>query len=290
MEIQDILRNLQIEQLTPMQEATREAYRENKDLVLLSPTGSGKTLAFLLPLVQTLKTDAQGVQAVVLVPSRELALQIETVFKSMGTPFKAMSCYGGRPAMEEHRTMKGIHPSVIIGTPGRMNDHLRKENFDAATVTTLVIDEFDKCLEFGFHDEMAEVIGQLPSLKKRILLSATDAEEIPQFAGVGGEDQLSADSSRLVKLNFLDPDALAPRLKLHKVVSPEKISWKLSITCFVCLAIILPLYSATIVKVWNESPDICKQRNSHAICFMAVWSNPIVNGRSISFVTAVVPY
>ena len=63
MEIQDILRNLQIEQLTPMQEATREAYRENKDLVLLSPTGSGKTLAFLLPLVQTLKTDAQGVQA-----------------------------------------------------------------------------------------------------------------------------------------------------------------------------------------------------------------------------------
>ena len=194
MEIQDILRNLQIEQLTPMQEATREAYRENKDLVLLSPTGSGKTLA----------------------------LQIETVFKSMGTPFKAMSCYGGRPAMEEHRTMKGIHPSVIIGTPGRMNDHLRKENFDAATVTTLVIDEFDKCLEFGFHDEMAEVIGQLPSLKKRILLSATDAEEIPQFAGVGGEDQLSADGSQLVKLNFLDPDALAPRLKLHKVVSPEK--------------------------------------------------------------------
>lgn len=67
--------------------------------------------------------------------------------------------------MEEHRTMKGIHPTVIIGTPGRMSDHLRKENFNAATVVTLVIDEFDKCLEFGFHDEMAEVIGQLPSLK-----------------------------------------------------------------------------------------------------------------------------
>lgn len=222
MEIQDILRNLQIEQLTPMQEATREAYHENKDLVLLSPTGSGKTLAFLLPLVQSLKTNVQGVQAVVLVPSRELALQIETVFKSMGTPFKAMSCYGGRPAMEEHRTMKGINPSVIIGTPGRMNDHLRKENFDVGTVTTLVIDEFDKCLEFGFHDEMAEVIGQLPSLKKRILLSATDTEEIPQFAGVGGDSQSSVSGSQLVKLNFLDPDALTPRLKLHKVVSSEK--------------------------------------------------------------------
>lgn len=215
MELQDILRNLQIEQLTPMQEAAREAYGENKDLVLLSPTGSGKTLAFMLPLVQALRTDVQGVQAVVLVPSRELALQIETVFKSMGASFKAMSCYGGRPAMEEHRTMKGINPAVIIGTPGRMNDHLRKQNFDARSVSTLVIDEFDKCLEFGFHDEMAEVIGQLPSLKKRILLSATDAEEIPQFAGVG-------DGASLVKLNFLDPEALAPRLKLHRVLSPGK--------------------------------------------------------------------
>lgn len=215
MELQDILRNLQIEQLTPMQEAAQEAYRENKDLVLLSPTGSGKTLAFLLPLVQTLKADVQGVQAVVLVPSRELALQIETVFKSMNTPFKAMSCYGGRPAMEEHRTMRGINPSVIIGTPGRMNDHLKKENFDARTVTTLVIDEFDKCLEFGFHDEMSEVIGQLPSLRKRVLLSATDAEEIPQFAGVG-------DGSQLVKLNFLTSEPVSERLNLQKVLSPDK--------------------------------------------------------------------
>lgn len=215
MEFQDILCNLQIEQLTPMQEAAREAYRENKDLVLLSPTGSGKTLAFLLPLVQTLKAGVQGVQAVVLVPSRELALQIETVFKSMNTPFKAMSCYGGRPAMEEHRTMRGINPSVIIGTPGRMNDHLKKENFDARTVIALVIDEFDKCLEFGFHDEMSEVIGQLPSLRKRVLLSATDAEEIPQFAGVG-------DGSQLVKLNFLTSEPVSERLNLQKVLSPDK--------------------------------------------------------------------
>ena len=181
MELSDILHNLKIQELTPMQEAAKEAYQSAQDLVLLSPTGSGKTLAFLLPLVQTLKAEIQGVQALVLVPSRELALQIETVFKSMGTPFKAMSCYGGRPAMEEHRTIKGVQPSVVIGTPGRMNDHLSKQNIDAETVTTLVIDEFDKCLEFGFQEEMATVIGQLPRLKRRFLLSATDAEEIPQF-------------------------------------------------------------------------------------------------------------
>ena len=214
MELSDILHNLKIQELTPMQEAAKEAYQSAKDLVLLSPTGSGKTLAFLLPLVQTLKADIQGVQALVLVPSRELALQIETVFKSMGTPFKAMSCYGGRPAMEEHRTMKGIHPAVIIGTPGRITDHLSKGNFNPETIETLIIDEFDKSLEFGFHDEMAEIITQLPGLKKRMLLSATDAEEIPEFTGL----------NRTVKLNFLSDDSeeQESRLKLMKVLSPSK--------------------------------------------------------------------
>ena len=230
MEYSEILRNLQIEQLTPMQEAARDAYQSSKDLVLLSPTGSGKTLAFLLPLVNSLNLSEQSVQAVILVPSRELALQIETVFKAMGTSFKAMSCYGGRPAMEEHRTMKSTSPAVIIGTPGRMNDHLRKRNFNAATVETLVIDEFDKCLEFGFHDEMAAVIGQLPSLKKRVLLSATDAEEIPQFAGVGDvsialpnvNSVTSNINSAMLKLNFLAEEPVSERLNLQKVISPEK--------------------------------------------------------------------
>lgn len=211
-QLKNILHSLKIEQLTPMQEAAWDAYQSDNDLVLLSPTGSGKTLAFLLPLVQSLSADADGVQAVVLVPSRELALQIETVFKAMNTAFKVMSCYGGRPAMEEHRTMKGIRPAVIVGTPGRMNDHLRKQNFNAGSVITLVIDEFDKCLEFGFQEEMSEVIGQLPSLKKRILLSATDAEEIPRFTGL----------DRTVKLNFLNPEAVSDRLNLQQVLSPDK--------------------------------------------------------------------
>lgn len=214
MQLEQILYNLQIEKLTEMQVKAGEAIARQQDVVLLSPTGSGKTLAFLLPLVQSLSLDISGVQAVVLAPSRELALQIETVFKSMNTPFKVMSCYGGRPAMDEHRTMKGLCPSVIVGTPGRMNDHLRKGNFDVQSVRTLVIDEFDKCLEFGFHDEMSEVIGQLPALRQRILLSATDAEEIPEFAGIGHE--------KLVKLNFLNEAAKEERLLLKRVLSPEK--------------------------------------------------------------------
>ncbi len=214
MDIRTILKNLKIEKLNEMQQAAIDACGKGADLILLSPTGSGKTLAYLLPLVSMLKPDVVGVQAVVLVPSRELALQIEQVFKAMGTGFKVMSCYGGRPAMEEHRTMKGISPSVIIGTPGRMNDHLEKQNFDASAVRYLIIDEFDKCLEFGFQEEMADVIGKLPKLQRRFLLSATDAEEIPRFTGVGG---------RAVKLDFLNPDErISARLKLYTVASPEK--------------------------------------------------------------------
>ena len=207
------LSNLKIDTLNPMQEAAIDAWKEGKDLILLAPTGSGKTLAYLLPLLETLKPDVKGVQAVVLVPSRELALQIDQVFKSMNTPYKAMSCYGGRPAMEEHRTMKGMEPSIIIGTPGRMNDHLSKQNFDASTVKTLVIDEFDKCLEFGFQEEMATVIGQLPKLERRYLLSATESEEIPQFTGM----------NRTTRLNFLDTEEeLSERIHIYKVMSPIK--------------------------------------------------------------------
>ncbi|MGL4851446.1 MAG: DEAD/DEAH box helicase [Phocaeicola sp.] len=211
--ILNAIESLKIEALNAMQEASVQAYETGKDLILLSPTGSGKTLAYLLPLLGALKPNVKGVQAVVLVPSRELALQIDQVFKSMNTGYQCMSCYGGRPAMEEHRTMKGIQPSIIIGTPGRMNDHLGKQNFDARTVTTLVIDEFDKCLEFGFQEEMATIIEQLPSLNRRLLISATDAAEIPLFTGV----------NESVKLDFLHTkEDLEDRLHLFQVLSPSR--------------------------------------------------------------------
>lgn len=211
--LEQILKNINIDKLNPMQEAALKAGRERKDMILLSPTGSGKTLAYLLPLLNELNEKEKGVQAVILVPSRELALQIENVFKSMGTAYRVMSCYGGRPAMEEHRTMNGIQPAIIVGTPGRMNDHLAKQNFDANSVRLLVIDEFDKCLEFGFHDEMSTVISQLPNLKKRFLMSATDAEEIPEFTGL----------NRTIKLNFLSQEEnRSCRIKFYLVSSPSK--------------------------------------------------------------------
>ncbi|MBP6065664.1 MAG: DEAD/DEAH box helicase, partial [Bacteroides sp.] len=211
--IQTALRNLKIEALNPMQEAAINASAQEKDVILLSPTGSGKTLAFLLPLLTTLTPTHDNVQVLILVPSRELALQIESVFKSMNTSWKTCCCYGGHPMAEERKSIAGNHPAIIIGTPGRLTDHLGKGTFNPDTIHTLIIDEFDKSLEYGFHDEMAEIIAQLPGLKKRILLSATDAEEIPQFTGM----------NETVKLNFLtDTTEDDSRLRLMKVVSPAK--------------------------------------------------------------------
>lgn len=190
---QSALDRLAVTALTPMQEAALYAFRDANDVILLSPTGTGKTLAYLLPLIECLKTGVEGVQAIVIVPSRELALQIDSVIKTMALPWKAMSVYGGRPAMDEHRSMKGICPSIIIGTPGRLNDHLTKGNIDARGIGVLVIDEFDKCLELGFQAEMQEVIEKLPAVRQRYLTSATDLAEVPVFTGV----------RRSVKLNYI---------------------------------------------------------------------------------------
>ncbi len=211
--IEAALRSLNIEKLNPMQEASLEAATTGRDVVLLSPTGSGKTLAFLLPLLLTLKPNSTTAQALILVPSRELALQIESVFKSLSTPWRCCCCYGGHPFMQEKKSIEGNHPAIIIGTPGRIGDHLNKETFDPTTIQTLIIDEFDKSLEFGFHDEMMEIIQQLTTLQKRILLSATDAKEIPAFTGLDGG----------VKLNFLtQQEESTPRLTLKQVLSPAR--------------------------------------------------------------------
>jgi superfamily II DNA/RNA helicase len=178
-----ILKALKIEALNEMQRESLEANRESNDVVLLSPTGSGKTLAFLLPVVMQLREEVTGVQALIIAPSRELALQIETVSRAMSSGFKISCCYGGHPFSVERKSLQPP-PSILIGTPGRLADHLRRGTIHTATIHTLVLDEFDKALELGFKDDMSFIISQLRKLRKRILTSATGIEEIPEFTGI----------------------------------------------------------------------------------------------------------
>jgi len=204
------LSKLGIDSLNAMQQETMQAFRKSDNVVLLSPTGSGKTLAYLLPLIESLKAEQPAVQALVIVPSRELAMQTVEVVKQGGADIRALALYGGRPAMEEHRTLNGVRPQLLVGTPGRLLDHLTKGNFSADSIHTLVIDEFDKCLELGFRDEMSQIFAHLPGVRKRFLLSATDNEEITRFL------------PEYVRLDYLDSTEAAERIEQLYVSSPQK--------------------------------------------------------------------
>ncbi|RYZ22876.1 MAG: DEAD/DEAH box helicase [Chitinophagaceae bacterium] len=178
--------NLNIEALNPMQEDVLFQSQEHNNIVLLSPTGTGKTLAFLLPLLRGIKPDVKGTQALIVTPSRELALQIEEVFRKMKTGLKVLATYGGHKREIEETSMAGAAPALIIGTPGRLGDHLRRHNIDPDTIHTLVLDEFDKSLELGFQEDLEFVLSQLPAIERRFLTSATRGE-IPEFVGMTGE-------------------------------------------------------------------------------------------------------
>lgn len=174
------LTKLGITELNPMQEAAHKAITEEDDLVLLSPTGSGKTVAFLLPLLERIDPDLEAVQLLVLAPSRELTIQIETVLRQMASGMKVNAFYGGQHFTKDKQNLKHI-PAALIGTPGRIADHIRRESFSLSKTRLLVIDEFDKSLEIGFEKEMKFIVRNLRACKKRILTSATDGINLPGF-------------------------------------------------------------------------------------------------------------
>jgi len=194
-----------------MQEASVEAISKHKDIILLSPTGSGKTLAFLLPVLKTIKKDNNQVQILVLTPSRELAIQIEQVFKSMNTGFKVSCCYGGHKMSVEKNNLVEP-PAILVGTPGRVLDHISRGNFITESIHTLVLDEFDKSLELGFQAEMSAIIETLANVRKRILTSATKALEIPEFTGI----------REPFVLDYLNENEVIKRLRCNIVKSANK--------------------------------------------------------------------
>jgi superfamily II DNA/RNA helicase len=223
-DLKKILYNLHIEELNEMQQASLQASKTDNDIVLVSITGSGKTLAFLLPILQSLQKDNKNVQALIIVPSRELAIQIDDVFRKMQTGFKTTLCYGGhKREIEETNLIQA--PSLIIGTPGRLADHLRRNNFSTEGITTLVMDEFDKSLELGFKEEIEFVVGSLKSVTKRILTSATESVEVPDFIGL----------KNVIRLNYLNlviENAIGIQIKTVLSPDKDKADTLLNLICF----------------------------------------------------------
>ena len=178
-----VLHKLGINALNEMQEKALQHIPQEPNLMLLAPTGSGKTLAFLLPILSLLKSDQAGVQCLVISPTRELAIQIERVWQKMATGFKVNTCYGGHPMQTEIRNLSQP-PALLIGTPGRIIEHLTRKSFDPRNLRILILDEFDKSLSLGFQEQMEQIVAGLPKIEKRMLVSASRKQHIPKFTGI----------------------------------------------------------------------------------------------------------
>jgi superfamily II DNA/RNA helicase len=207
----NLLLNLGIKNLNEMQEVAQNSILNDSNILLLSPTGSGKTVAFLLPIFKMLQEEVSTVQCLILVPSRELGLQIEQVWKKMGTNYKVNVCYGGHSIDTEIKNLSNP-PAVLIGTPGRIADHLDRGTFTTENITTLVLDEFDKSLQLGFHEQMSFIIARLKKLNKRVLVSATSDIEIPKYTGVINP----------TVLDFIPEEEENSNLSVKMVLSKEK--------------------------------------------------------------------
>ena len=204
-----ILSKLGIEELNPMQKEAQLAIQSCTDIVLLSPTGTGKTLAFLLPIIAELDPSCDEIQALIVAPSRELAIQIEQVLREMGSGYKTSVVYGGRLFSKDKIDLKH-RPAVLVGTPGRISDHIRRNTFSTSNIKTIVLDEFDKSLEVGFETEMTDICRSIPKVKKKILTSATQKVRVPKFVGLTSP----------VYVNYLKEGE--SQLKVKSIVSPSK--------------------------------------------------------------------
>ena len=205
----EILNKLGIESLNEMQMEAKSIIHTHNEIILLSPTGTGKTLAFLLPIIAELDPDVEEVQSLIIAPSRELAIQIEQVAKETGSGYKCNVFYGGRNFSKDRSELQ-TRPAILVGTPGRIADHLRRQTFNNQYIKTLVLDEFDKSLEIGFEDEMSEICDALPQIKKKILTSATKDVDIPAFVKINTPKVINFLSERVQSL------------EIKTVLSPQK--------------------------------------------------------------------
>lgn len=179
----EVLNKQGIKVATPVQEKAIPAIFKGRDVIAKSQTGTGKTLAYLLPLVQRIQMERDEVQALILTPTRELSKQVFDVLKSLASVrgVDAADVIGGRTIENQIQKLKR-NPHVIIGTPGRLLDHIRRRTLDLSAVKMVILDEADQMLAAGFREDIEALVDQTPKKRQFILLSATMTEDTVRLA------------------------------------------------------------------------------------------------------------
>lgn len=182
--IQKQLQSNGITKPTSIQKETIPVLLEGKDVIAQAQTGTGKTLAFLLPILEKIDSNNPNVQALIVTPTRELALQITSELKYFTSKLEnvnALAVYGGQDVEQQMKRLKGsIH--IVISTPGRLLDHMRRGTINLSQVSMLVLDEADQMLHLGFLPEVKEIIEELPSNRQTMLFSATMTKQVRSIA------------------------------------------------------------------------------------------------------------
>ena len=173
------------EKPTPVQEKSIPHLLKGEDLVGKAQTGTGKTAAFGLPIVEKVNPEEGTVQALVLVPTRELAIQVAKEIKDLGKhrKVKVLAIYGGKPLFGQIDLLKRIKPQVVVGTPGRVKDLIERKVLDLSKVKFFVLDEADRMLDMGFIEDIEYIFSKTPKEKQTALFSATLPKEIREIIG-----------------------------------------------------------------------------------------------------------
>lgn len=171
------------EEPTPVQTETIPILLEGRDLIAQAQTGTGKTAAFALPILDRLKKGSKDPQALILAPTRELAIQVAQTFHQLGKTrnHRALAIYGGQPISRQLRALQ--YPvDVIVGTPGRIMDHMRRETMNLDNISMLILDEADEMLNMGFIEDIEWILERIPSEHQTALFSATMPERIARLS------------------------------------------------------------------------------------------------------------
>lgn len=241
---------LGISDLNDLQKSVLKNIKISSSAIIYSPTGSGKTLAFSVTMLKALKNfDTEKLQAVIIAPSRELVIQISDVIRPIAPDYKVTSLYGGHNVADEKNSLQNV-PSIIVGTPGRLLDHANRGNIDLTNVRQQILDEFDKCLELGFEEEMRKLLKKMPNLSRKILTSATILNEIPEFVNL----------REYVTLDFLESaENPSERTTVWQVKSEEKDKLAALRTLLYCIpqgkTIIFANYRDAVSRIYQNLKD-----------------------------------